>query len=243
VFMVPNRLVYALVVSVFAAAGFMAVAIGIFGWQNTTQYIASTIYLGAESALGAAFAVIFLNHQRNEYSARTELLKIYATDPLTQVGNRVRLEKEARKWFSFCDRHNLPLSLVIVDIDNMKRINDEHGHLTGDAAICEMVQTICGDLRRNDVCVRWGGDEFVLLLPGTNAADAHSLIERIRGEVDVHTFPGESRLTCSFGIADLNCGNTLEALLQSADERLYQAKKQGKNAACGAAKPELPQEV
>ncbi len=241
IFMLPNRFFYTITLSLLAAAGFMIVALGIFGWQNTAQYMSAAIYMAAEIALGTAFALVFLNYQRSEYASKTELLKIYATDPLTQVGNRVRLQKEAEKWLSFCYRHSLPLSLVIVDIDNMKRINDEHGHLTGDAAICELVQTICDGLRRNDVCVRWGGDEFVLLLPGTSAPDAHNLIERIRDEVYVHIFPGESRITCSFGISDLTCGNTLEALLQCADERLYQAKKQGKNTACGVAPEDLLQ--
>jgi diguanylate cyclase (GGDEF)-like protein len=155
----------------------------------------------------------------------------------------VRLEKEATKWLSFCSRHNLPLSLVIIDIDNMKHINDQHGHLTGDATICELVQIICGDLRKNDSCIRWGGDEFVLLLPGTTAANAHYLVERIRGEVEGHTFPAGSRITCSFGISDLACGDTLEKLLASADELLYQAKKHGKNAACAVGAPDEPQQA
>jgi diguanylate cyclase (GGDEF)-like protein len=243
VFMVPNRLSHALTVSVLAAAGFLAVSFGIFGGSDTAQYIASAIYLAAEIAVGTAFTLISLNYQRREYAANTELQKLYATDPLTQVGNRVRLEKEATKWLSFCSRHNLPLSLVIIDIDNMKHINDQHGHLTGDATICELVQIICGDLRKNDTCIRWGGDEFVLLLPGTTAANAHYLVERIRGEVEGHTFTAGSRITCSFGISDLACGDTLEKLLASADELLYQAKKQGKNAARGVGRPDEPQQA
>jgi len=242
IFMVPNRFVYALSASLLAAAGFLFIAYKIFGWSDTAQHIASAIYMGAEIAFGSAFALIFLNYQRREYATNTELQKIYATDPLTQVGNRVRLEKEADKWLSFCSRHNLPLSLVIIDIDNMKHINDQHGHLAGDAAICELVQTICGSLRRNDVCIRWGGDEFVLLLPGTTASDAQHLVERIRGEIDGHIFPAESHITCSFGIADLACGDTLGALLASADQLLYQAKRQGKNASCIPDEPEREDE-
>ncbi len=231
-FMVPNRLVYSLSVSLLAAVGFGLITFDDFNWTDSALYLAAAIYMGAEIAAGTAFGVMFLHYQRREYATHTELQKLYATDPLTQVGNRVRLESEADKWLAFCKRHGLPLSLVLLDIDNMKSINDQHGHLTGDLVIREFVNTICLHQRRNDVCVRWGGDEFVLLLPGTTASNARFLVDRIRGEVETHIFSAESRITCSFGIADLTSGNSLETLLDSADKLLYQAKRQGKNAAC-----------
>ena len=234
VFMVPNRIAFALGVALFSTGGFMAVSFGPFAITDTSQYVAAGVYLLTEVALGFTFAWIFLKYQRREYAARTELQKVYATDPLTQVGNRFRLEKEAEKWLAFCNRHSFPLSLVLVDIDDMKQINDLYGHLTGDATICELVATICGHLRKNDVCVRWGGDEFVLLLPGTEAAEAYHMVERIRAEVESHTFCAQSRITCSFGIAGLHQADTLEKLLRLADASLYQAKKQGKNTACTA---------
>lgn len=234
ILMVPNRLACALIVALLSAAGFLAISYDPFALANPPQYVAAIVYMLVEIALGFTFALIFLIYQRREYAARTELQKLYATDPLTQVGNRVRLEKEAEKWFAFCSRHGLPLSLVLVDIDNMKQVNDQHGHLAGDATIRELVQTICGHLRKNDVCVRWGGDEFVLLLPGTDPSDAGRLIERIRSEVESHTFSPQSRITCSFGIAGKHQAKTLDELLNLADLSMYQAKKQGKNAACGA---------
>ncbi len=234
VFMVPNRITCTLGVALLSATGFLAISYDPFAFSNSGQYIAAIIYLFVEIALGFTFAWIFLKNQRREYAARTELQKVYATDPLTQVGNRFRLEKEAEKWLAFCSRHAMPLSLVLLDIDNMKQINDQHGHLTGDATICELVQTICGHLRKNDVFVRWGGDEFVLLLPGTTTADAGHLVERIRSEVESHAFSAQSRITCSFGITGTHQADTLEKLLRLADLSMYQAKKQGKNTACGA---------
>lgn len=234
VFMVPNRITCALAVALLSAAGFAAVSFNPYATTDAAQYVAAIIYMLIEITLGFTFAWIFLKYQRREYATRTELQKVYATDPLTQVGNRIRLEKEAEKWLAFCRRHAFPLSLVLVDIDDMKQINDQHGHLTGDATICELVQTICGHLRKNDVCVRWGGDEFVLLLPGTETANANSLVERIRSEVESHTFSAQARITCSFGIAGLHQAKTLEELLHLADLSMYQAKRKGKNAACSA---------
>jgi|AGTN01.2.fsa_nt_gi diguanylate cyclase (GGDEF) domain len=234
IFMVPNRLSCTLSASILSAAGYLAVTYSPFADTNTAEYITSAIYLAAEIALGAVFAVTSLKSQQQAYAINTELQKVYATDPLTQVGNRVRLEKESKKWFTYCSRHNLPLSLVLFDIDNMKKINDQHGHLTGDAMICELVQIICGNLRKNDVCIRWGGDEFVLLLPGISAGTATRLIERLRKEIELHQFPAQADVTCSFGITDTRQGATLEDMLHIADQSLYQAKKQGKNTSCNA---------
>jgi predicted signal transduction protein with EAL and GGDEF domain len=156
VFMVPNRFSCMIALSLATALGFLAIAYNLFANADRAQYIAAAIYMAADIAFGAIFALINLKYQRREYASFAELQKLYATDPLTQVGNRIRLEKEAEKWLAFCSRHNLPLSLVIIDIDNMKKINDQHGHLAGDATICELVQTLCPQLRRNDVCVRLG---------------------------------------------------------------------------------------
>ncbi len=234
IFLTPNRLSCIITVSILSAALYLAVAFKPVALINSAQYIIAAIYLAAEIALGIVFAGMSLISQRNAYAVNTELKKVYATDPLTQVGNRVRLEKESNKWFVYCGQHNLPLSLVLLDIDNMKLINDQYGHLTGDAMICELVQILCDNLRKNDTCIRWGGDEFVLLLPCIGSGVAKSLIERLRKEIGQHEFPADIHVTCSFGITDTRDCSTLEDLLRQADEALYTAKKQGKNTACGA---------
>ncbi len=232
VFLVPNRTSAMLAVSALCAVGYLAVSYHPFALSNMAQYSIAAIYMAAEIALGAVFAAMSLMSQRNAYAVNTELKKVYATDPLTQVGNRVRLEKESNKWLAYCSQHNLPLSLVLLDVDNMKQINDQHGHLVGDTMICELVQIFCDNLRKNDACIRWGGDEFVLLLPGIGASVARSLTERLRKEIELHQFPDNVHVTCSFGITDTHDGDTLEDMLRHADESLYMAKKQGKNTSC-----------
>jgi diguanylate cyclase (GGDEF)-like protein len=140
------------------------------------------------------------------------------------------LENEANKWLEFCRRHDLNLSLVLIDIDNLKQANDEHGHLVGDKILYDVSQIMKKELRANDVCVRWGGDEFVLLLPDTSVDQARILSERIRKSITEHNLKGPKiNVTCSFGITSMTKGQSLEDMIHQADESMYVAKSEGKN--------------
>ena len=185
--------------------------------------------MAAAITLCAVFAYYFHRYQYGEYVAKSELQNIYSTDRLTKVGNRIKLEEEADRWMEFCSRHNLELSLVLIDIDNLKQINDEYGHLIGDHVLFDTAQVMCAQLRKNDVCARWGGDEFVLLLPYTGVEKARALSERIRKTVSEHLFRTHIKITCSFGIAGIKKGCSLEQLIEQADHTMYLAKKEGKN--------------
>ncbi|MDD5016789.1 MAG: GGDEF domain-containing protein [Eubacteriales bacterium] len=229
IFLIPNRWINMIIIAIAAAAGFLLSSYFVIEELNHTQFFAGIIYLIIEIALCAVFAYFYNRYQRGEYLAKTELQRIYATDPLTQIGNRVRLEDEADKWISFCTRHHLPLSLVLIDIDNMKQINDQYGHPIGDVILYEMAQIMHTQLRKNDVCIRWGGDEFILLLPYTNANEAKSFTERIRHEILGHDFNTDINITCSCGIVSMKEEYDLGQLIRQADAAMYMAKKQGKN--------------
>ena len=229
VFLIPNRWVYTVVVSIFLSAGFLISSYTKIAGLDSALFIASIVYLSIEIGLCAVFVYFFNRYQRGEYMAKTELRRVYATDPLTQIGNRVRLEDEAEKWIAFCKRHHLRLSLVVIDIDNMKQVNDQYGHPIGDEILCEMAQTMHTQLRKNDVCIRWGGDEFILLLPHTDVIEAKSLSERIRHEMLIHKFCVDMPITCSCGIAGMNDEYNLSQMIRQADAAMYIAKKQGKN--------------
>lgn len=228
VFLIPNIWVNKLIVANIIALGFLICSYFMFVIYPT-QFIAGVVYIFIEIVLCAIFASYFDRYQRGEYIAKTELQRIYSTDPLTQVGNRIKLEDEADKWIEFCSRHGLNLSLVLVDIDNLKQINDQYGHLVGDVILYEMAQIMFTQLRKNDVCVRWGGDEFILLLPYTSVDEGKVLCERIRLAISEHEFNIEIYITCSFGISGMNKGCNLEHLIQQADVSMYAAKKHGKN--------------
>jgi len=162
------------------------------------------------------------------------LRRLASIDSLTGVSNRRRLMDLAEREWRRATRFGLELSVLMLDIDRFKRINDIHGHATGDRAICLVARTCVAAVREIDVVGRYGGEEFVLLLPGTGLAGAREVAERLRAQVEelVLEIDGEEgtlTLTVSIGIAALGSADTLEQLLASADAALYRAKSSGRN--------------
>lgn len=233
VFLVPNMWANMLSLSVLTGAAFLAYSYFRTGLGeqgiSPAHFIAAAVYIAVEIALCSIFALNFNRYKQGEFSARAELQRIYATDPLTKIGNRVKLEKEAVKWMEYCKRHGHDLSLVLIDVDNLKQINDEHGHLAGDVVLYEIAQILYKQLRINDVCVRWGGDEFILMLPHTSVDEARELSERIRESIQKHPFSNDTAVTCSFGISDMKGGAGLYELIGDADNLMYRSKKTGKD--------------
>lgn len=229
-YFIPNMWGYMLGVSVISAAGYIICSYLFSQSFEQIEMTAGIVYLGVEIALCATFTRYLQQYQRREYEAKMELQRIYSTDPLTQVGNRIRLEDEAEKWIAFCSRHELNLSLVLIDVDNLKQINDKYGHLIGDVILYELAQIMHTQLRKNDVCTRWGGDEFVLLLPSTSAQEAAVIISRIRQAISDKNFSIDISVTCSFGITSMTKGHDLEQMIYQADKSMYAAKRGGKNA-------------
>jgi len=228
-FVIPNRWINMLIVSILAAAGFIVSALLLLEGIMLSQLMAVAVYLGVEILLCAVFTLHFGHYQRNEYTAKTDLKRIYSTDQLTRIGNRVRLEDEADKWIAYCARHGVALSLMLVDIDNLKDVNDRYGHLIGDVILYEVAQIMHTQLRKNDVCTRWGGDEFVILLPSTDIDQALNVTGRIRQAITEKDFSIELPITCSFGITCMERGDDLEKLIRRADASMYAAKRGGKN--------------
>ncbi|MBL8141630.1 MAG: GGDEF domain-containing protein, partial [Acidobacteria bacterium] len=131
-------------------------------------------------------------------------------------------------------RHTLDLSLLLVDVDDFKRLNDELGHLVGDYLLKQIADVLRRSVRVFDVCTRFGGEEFAILMPGTGLASALVVAERIRSRVeqasrDVGPLPAHLRITVSLGLAVLASDPTPQELIARADRGLYRAKADGKN--------------
>ena len=129
-------------------------------------------------------------------------------------------------------RSGRPLLLAQLDIDHFKRINDTHGHATGDRALQAFASTVRSNVRSTDVLARWGGEEFVLMLAETDPGGARDLLDRIRLAVAAMEMPlanGTLRMTVSVGLAQHQPGDTVEQTLERADQALYAAKSQGRN--------------
>ena len=155
------------------------------------------------------------------------------TDDLTKLNNRRSFFTIAEQAFNTAKRYNQPLSLVMIDVDKFKRINDTKGHMAGDKALAKLAQNIKSHIRAVDIAGRFGGDEFSILLPSTSMEDIMVQVERLREIIaeQVVTYNGEDIVfTCSFGIAELNKNmSVMEDLITLADEALYQAKNKGGN--------------
>jgi len=159
----------------------------------------------------------------------TGLQTLY-TDYLTRLSNRRRLEEQGAILIEAARRYGRPLSLVMIDVDYFKSINDALGHLAGDGVLMELARVLEGEVRAADVLARWGGEEFVVLAPETTEAEAAAFAERIRARVAEHGFAPAESVTLSIGLAELaGPEEDMASLYERADRALYRAKRAGRN--------------
>ena len=157
------------------------------------------------------------------------------TDALTGVNNRRYLFELAEYEFNVATRYQQPLSVILFDIDHFKEVNDTFGHAAGDQMLQRVTQVACAELRSADVIGRYGGEEFVIMLPMTNAQQAYPLAERIRvgvAAIRVPTEKGDAAVTLSIGIVEMLHGletESAEKMIRRADEAMYTAKQAGRN--------------
>ena len=162
--------------------------------------------------------------------------KLSAEDPLTGIFNRRAFMYALEREILQAQKSKKPLSLLVLDIDRFKQINDTFGHETGDLILQHFVQRIKELIRENDILARIGGEEFALLLPNTSAEGARTLAEKIINEIaelDLHTIAPGLQMTVSIGIAVYRKNISAKTLLREADEHLYEAKHAGRNRFCG----------
>ncbi len=150
-------------------------------------------------------------------------------DRLTGIWNRIRLEEAAQQEIARLERYGHPVSLIMMDLDHFKQVNDQFGHGMGDQVLKEFCAVVQSCIRTTDILGRWGGEEFVLILPNSGYTSAVLLAERIRSEIEQHIFPDELRLTTSLGMAVCQSTDTWNSWLERADQALYRAKSIGRN--------------
>ena len=157
------------------------------------------------------------------------------TDPLTGLFNRRFLDQRLNQELAAARRTGIPLSVLMIDIDHFKKINDTHGHQTGDEVLVAVADLLSSELRENDVIARFGGEEFLVIAPHTPVENAENLAERLRAaaqdrKISACDQPDGVKFTVSIGVAEYGEGaDTPEELVNVADNRLYQAKDNGRN--------------
>lgn len=161
--------------------------------------------------------------------ANVHLESIASLDSLTGAWNRRSFERSADLEINRARRYQYSLSLMMIDIDHFKKVNDRFGHPVGDTVLIRLVELLQHACRETDFLARLGGEEFVMVVPHAGAPEAVALAERIRQRVSSHDFPQVGSVTVSIGVAEYNPGESLECVVGRADKALYAAKASGRN--------------
>ncbi len=178
--------------------------------------------------------VFLLYRQRMLQKHNQELLELTRTDALTRVGSRHYLDQELSRLLEHYQRYEARFSIMVIDLDYFKEVNDRFGHPTGDRVLIEFVGVVRQHLRKTDIFGRWGGEEFLIICPNTDLRQVSILAERIRKAIASHTFEETGRQTVSIGLAV--CEDKLitpARLVALADKALYAAKASGRNRVAG----------
>jgi diguanylate cyclase (GGDEF)-like protein len=191
-----------------------------YNWIITTSGIALLV-----------ISVLFLNRVifPKIMKLEHELETLASTDSLTNIYNRSKYEEIIAREIERANRYNRFLSMIIFDIDFFKKINDNYGHLVGDQVLKTLVSLTKKQMRGTDYLIRWGGDEFILILPETNLEGAKGFAERIRDLTARHKFDDIETLTVSLGVTHFCRGDMEHILFKRVDEALYKAKISGGN--------------
>lgn len=220
---------------VFSAAGAFITTAAVLGWLPFNHFTYHAVAMGVvmEATIWALMLALRLRRTERDSLQARDLAR---RDPLTGLNNRRGFIQQAQlRWQQAAAAPGQRLAVVMLDLDHFKQVNDRHGHAAGDSALVAVAALLASSCRLGDVLARWGGEEFVLLLPDTGLAHAHALAERMRQRVESQPVLAGSvalRLTASFGVADCEPaqpGSGLEALLRTVDEQLYAAKRDGRN--------------
>ena len=171
--------------------------------------------------------------QQIEHSKRL-LQDVAYRDNLTGVFNRHYLHEKSLCFFKQANKFNQPISLLLIDIDYFKKVNDVHGHLVGDKVLTHFVNNIRQTLRVDDLLVRYGGEEFILLLPNEDLQQSLIVAEKLRKHIELHPYQLDEgmnliKITVSIGVGEYETGDSLEQFIGKADSALYTAKNKGRN--------------
>lgn len=229
VFIVPNRLIYKLYVSLFNLTCFIGMNLSLLDKLSSSdlKYGFSYLLVVIILCILASYNVHYI--QRVNYIHRVNLMRLSMTDYLTQTFNRGKLENELNNAIDTFHSCGKPLSLVMFDFDKFKIINDTFGHIDGDKLMVEVTDIVRNNIRKEDILARWGGDEFVILLPNRQKEEAVALAERLRESIANNIFNISIDIKCSFGVTQLLPEDDSISYVKRADQMLYQAKEAGGN--------------
>ena len=226
---------------IYMVFGLIALTLVILFMPNLPVAVAaySTLFKArfVASLLALAIMTLIYEYLRGESQARyrsisSQLDKVSRTDELTGVANRREMNDWLAMEYAGFLRHGLPFSVIMVDLDRFKQLNDSFGHAYGDQILLEVAKKLAGNVRQTDHVARWGGEEFLILLAQTELTEAARVAEKLRlavAEIESSGTSTKAAITASMGVQSIVYAKTIESLISQADERLYQAKNGGRN--------------
>ncbi|HEX3029156.1 MAG TPA: GGDEF domain-containing protein [Clostridia bacterium] len=229
IYITPNKLINAQILSILFNLSFFILYANHIEHLRTGVLLKMIGYSLIFILFGNIEAYLTNVYRRRQFADRRELARLSITDSLTGIYNRVKSDQDLNWWIDYCNRYGNPFSMVILDIDDFKKLNDQYGHLVGDSVLQSIVSSLKNVIRSTDVFARWGGDEFVILLPNTDLLQAMDITERMRISIQETQYEEVGKVTCSFGLVSLQKDENTQSLLRRADQFLYKAKDQGKN--------------
>ena len=226
-FLIPNKWKNCLVTGCIILVAYISFYLKFINTGEPMILIQRGIYLGISLVCCAIFIFGREKPRRKQYAAEKILEYISITDRLTGINNRGHFEHVLGTWIKNM-RHN-PFSLLLFDIDDFKKVNDRFGHTTGDEVLVKISEIISAHIRDEDIFARWGGEEFVVLFSTTGIEKATELAERLRKAVETNLHANVGKVTISIGITEYRQGETITDFVNRADEKMYDAKRAGKN--------------
>jgi len=182
------------------------------------------------SKIASSAEYLLLFHNITKIVGETKkVIQLAEHDALTGIYNRVKLNTLFPDFIYNANRYDKDFAIILFDIDHFKNINDTYGHNVGDSVLIELTHMVKNLLRDNDIFVRWGGEEFIVVSQISSLLDASNLASRLRKEIEKRSFLHVGTVTCSFGVTEFRDGDTYMILLERADEALYEAKNNGRN--------------
>jgi len=235
---VPRYLAVVVVLTLLGMTLFELLKLTIHTYINVWEALLLTILFSTAISGCATYLALHHYNKMNRLLAHEieirkkleeELIVAATIDKLTQIYNRRKLEEIIQSEIERSKRYESPLSLILLDLDDFKHINDNFGHQTGDTVLKMVAGILKTNIRASDSTGRWGGEEFIILVPETPLEKARELAEKIRSLIASCQFDIACSVTISLGLAQLHAGDSFDSFIKRADDALYQAKRQGKN--------------
>jgi len=206
--------------------------------NERSSYLTSTILITLAIIIIIALTLHFtlspllitLQKTNEKLSSTVEkVTQLSITDPLTGTYNRQKFNEALATEIGRAVRYLHPLALIMFDLDHFKQVNDKHGHHVGDTVLQECSKLVSNSIRSQDLLARWGGEEFMLILPHQDLESAATIAEKLRAKIESHAFPNVGSVTVSCGVTTFQKDDNFETFTQRADRLLYQAKEAGRN--------------